>query len=277
MKRHERTRKLVECALMVALGTVLSIFPLVEMPYGGSITLASMLPCLLIAYRHGTAWGLGTAFVHAVVQQLLGLKNLSYFTTWQSVVAVIVLDYLLAFVVIGLGGMFRKRIAQQNLALASGAVVVCVLRYICHVIAGATVWVGLSIPTQAALAYSFSYNATYMIPEAIVLAVTAYYLGTVLDFGKEMPTRMPSKQGQGVPDLLFALSLLSAAVGVIVDFVLIGANLQNPESGVLDFSLLAVPFVGSFWLTVVIVTNVCLLACIGLLIARKIILSRSKQ
>ena len=87
------------------------------MPYGGSVTLASMLPCLLIAYRHGTAWGLGTAFVHAVVQQLLGLKNLSYFTTWQSVVAVIVLDYLLAFVVIGLGGMFRKRIAQQNLAL----------------------------------------------------------------------------------------------------------------------------------------------------------------
>ena len=274
MKRHERTRILVECALMVALGTVLSIFPLVEMPYGGSITLASMLPCLLIAYRHGTAWGLGTAFVHAVVQQLLGLKNLSYFTTWQSVVAVIVLDYLLAFVVIGLGGMFRKRIAQQNLALASGAVVVCVLRYICHVIAGATVWVGLSIPTQAALAYSFSYNATYMIPEAIVLAVTAYYLGSVLDFGRELPTRMPSKQGQGLPDLLFALALLSAAVGVIVDIVLIGANLQNPESGVLDFSLLAVPFVGSFWLAVVIVTNVCLLVCVGLLIARKIILAR---
>ncbi|MBR7181843.1 MAG: energy-coupled thiamine transporter ThiT [Clostridia bacterium] len=277
MKRHERTRILVECALMVALGTVLSIFPLVEMPYGGSVTLASMLPCLLIAYRHGTAWGLGTAFVHAVVQQLLGLKNLSYFTTWQSVVAVIVLDYLLAFVVIGLGGMFRKRIAQQNLALASGAVVVCVLRYICHVIAGATVWAGLSIPTQAALAYSFSYNATYMIPEAIVLAVTAYYLGSVLDFGRELPTRMPSKQGQGLPDLLFALALLSAAVGVIVDIVLIGFHLQNPESGVLDFSLLAVPFVGSFWLAVVIVTNVCLLVCVGLLIARKIILARSKQ
>ena len=277
MKRHERTRILVECALMVALGTVLSIFPLVEMPYGGSVTLASMLPCLLIAYRHGTAWGLGTAFVHAVVQQLLGLKNLSYFTTWQSVVAVIVLDYLLAFVVIGLGGMFRKRIAQQNLALASGAVVVCVLRYICHVIAGATVWAGLSIPTQAALAYSFSYNATYMIPEAIVLAVTAYYLGSVLDFGRELPTRMPSKQGQGLPDLLFALALLSAAVGVIVDIVLIGFHLQNPESGVLDFSLLAVPFVGSFWLAVVIVTNACLLVCVGLLIARKIILARSKQ
>lgn len=277
MKRHERTRILVECALMVALGTVLSIFPLVEMPYGGSVTLASMLPCLLIAYRHGTAWGLGTAFVHAVVQQLLGLKNLSYFTTWQSVVAVIVLDYLLAFVVIGLGGMFRKRIAQQNLALASGAVVVCVLRYICHVISGATVWAGLSIPTQAALAYSFSYNATYMIPEAIVLAVTAYYLGSVLDFGRELPTRMPSKQGQGLPDLLFALALLSAAVGVIVDIVLIGFHLQNPESGVLDFSLLAVPFVGSFWLAVVIVTNACLLVCVGLLIARKMILSRNKQ
>ena len=160
MTRREKTKKLVECSLMIALGTVLSILPLFEMPYGGSITLASMLPCLLIAYRHGMAWGLGASAVYAVVQQLLGLKNLSYFTTWQSIVAIILLDYLIAFVVIGFGGIFRKSIQRQNLSMASGALVACVLRYICHVISGATVWAGLSIPTQAALAYSFSYNAT---------------------------------------------------------------------------------------------------------------------
>ena len=93
----ERNRKLVESALLVAIATVLSMVKLVELPYGGSITLASMLPIVLIAYRSGILWGLGSGFVYGVIQQLLGLKNLSYFTTWQSILAIILLDYLVAF------------------------------------------------------------------------------------------------------------------------------------------------------------------------------------
>ena len=139
MKSTVRTKKLVECALLVAVGTVLSLFSVVQMPYGGSVTLASMLPVILIAYRHGLGWGLGSGAVYAVVQQLLGLKNLSYFTTWQSIVAVILLDYMIAFVVTGLGGVFRRVVKQQNLALVYGSILVGVLRYVCHVISGATV------------------------------------------------------------------------------------------------------------------------------------------
>ena len=52
--------RLTESAVMIALATILSLFKLVDLPYGGSITLASMLPVLLIAYRYGTAWGLLT-------------------------------------------------------------------------------------------------------------------------------------------------------------------------------------------------------------------------
>ena len=150
MKSTVRTKKLVECALLVAVGTVLSLFSVVQMPYGGSVTLASMLPVILIAYRHGLGWGLGSGAVYAVVQQLLGLKNLSYFTTWQSIVAVILLDYMIAFVVTGLGGVFRRVVKQQNLALVYGSILVGVLRYVCHVISGATVWAGLSIPREYA-------------------------------------------------------------------------------------------------------------------------------
>ena len=80
-----RTLPLVECAIMIALATVLSMVKLAELPYGGSITIASMLPIAIIAYRRGMGWGLGSAFVYAVIQQLLGLNSLSYVTTWQSV------------------------------------------------------------------------------------------------------------------------------------------------------------------------------------------------
>ena len=61
---------LTECSIMVALSAVLSIIPLFEMPYGGSITLASFLPIVIIAYRHGIKCGIATAGAASIVQML---------------------------------------------------------------------------------------------------------------------------------------------------------------------------------------------------------------
>ncbi|MBE6645692.1 MAG: energy-coupled thiamine transporter ThiT, partial [Ruminococcaceae bacterium] len=140
MDSTKRTRALVESAMMIALATVLSIFKIIEMPYGGSVTIASMLPMVILAYRHGLGWGIGAGAVYAVLQQLLGLNTLSYVTGWQSVVAVIMLDYIVAFTVVGLGGIFKKISKSQRAALAYGSLLVSLLRYACHVISGATVW-----------------------------------------------------------------------------------------------------------------------------------------
>ncbi len=271
MKQTQRTRKLVEAALLVALSTVLSIFKIADLPYGGSITLASMLPVVLLAYRHGTRWGLGGGLAHGVLQQLLGLSTLSYFTTWQSILAIIVLDYLLAFALLGLGGVFRRVIARQNLALALGGATVSVLRYICHVISGATVWAGLSIPTEAALAYSLGYNATYMIPEAIVLVATAYYLGSVIDFRKENPVRLVNeKTAAGTADLSLVAAGLLAFGAIVADVSLVFARLQNEETGEFDVTgLAAEKFTQSVWLPVLIVSAVCGALIAVLLLCRR--------
>ena len=61
-KTYSKTRTLVECALMIALGTVLANIKIFEMPNGGSITLLSMLPFILVSYRHGTKWDRSRAF-----------------------------------------------------------------------------------------------------------------------------------------------------------------------------------------------------------------------
>ena len=271
MKQTMRTRKLVEASLLIALATVLSVLKIAELPYGGSITLASMFPILLLSYRHGLRWGLGGGLVYGVLQQLLGLNNLSYFTTWQSVLAIILLDYIVAFAVVGLGGLFRRVTQQQNLSLGAGALFVCVLRYLCHVISGATVWAGLSIPDSAAIAYSLIYNATYMIPETVVLVAVAYYLGSLLDFRREQPVRLVREQN--APAEVGALSLLAgvfALIGVVVDVSLIFPRLQNGETGEFDITGLAVTdgLADSFWLPVIIVSAVCAFVCAGLLIAR---------
>lgn len=274
-----RTRRLVEASLLIALGTVLSILKVAELPYGGSVTLASMLPIVLLSYRHGTLWGLGGGAVYAVLQQLLGLNNLSYFTTWQSVVAIIFLDYVIAFTVAGLGGIFRRVVKEQSLSLAAGSLLVGVLRYICHVISGATVWAGLSIPTEAALAYSLIYNATYMIPETIVLVAVAYYIGSVLDFRRDQPVRLV--RDHTIPAEVNLLSLLAGffgLLGVVVDVSLVFAHLQNAETGEFDITGLAPDvFVDSFWLPVVIVSAVCALVCASLLIARYRLLKARKD
>ena len=271
MKQTMRTRKMVEASLLVALATVLSILKIAELPYGGSITLASMFPILLLSYRHGMRWGLGGGMVYGVLQQLIGLNNLTYFTTWRSIVAIICLDYLIAFAVVGLGGVFRRVQSKQSISLALGAIFVCVLRYLCHVVSGATVWAGLSIPDGAAIGYSLIYNATYMIPETVVLVAVSYYLGSLIDFRRDQPTRLAREQHVAPEARVFSLLAgVFALLGVVVDVSLIFPRLQNAETGKFDLSGLAVTggLADSFWLPVIIVSAVCALACTALLVAR---------
>ena len=101
---HSRTRTLVEAALMIALGTVLSLFPLsLVWTRGGSITLLSMLPIIMMSLRHGTKWGLGTAFLYSLIQFVQGISNLAYCQTVWAQIGCILFDYLLAFTALGLG------------------------------------------------------------------------------------------------------------------------------------------------------------------------------
>ena len=226
-----RTRILVECAILLSFATVLSFFKIVDLPYGGSVTVASMLPVAVIAYRHGLGYGLLSGTLYGIIQQLLGLKTLSYVTTWQSVVAVILLDYVIAFMGIGLAGVFRKKVENQAAALTLGALLACVLRYACHVISGATVWAGLSIPTAGAILYSFAYNATYMVPETIVLAIAAYYIASSLDFRSEQPVRLIRRKTGLAGALFMILGGLFLAAALIFDVAAVFGKLQNAETG----------------------------------------------
>lgn len=263
-KNISKTRMLTEAAIMLALATVLSIIKILELPYGGSVTVACMLPVIIISYRHGVKYGLLVAFVYGVIQQLFGLKTLSYVTTWQSVVAVILLDYIIAFTVIGLGGLFRK-VSSQAYGLLLGTFLVCALRFLCHVISGATVWAGLSIPTNAALIYSIGYNATYMIPETIVTAAAAYYIGSVLEFRGDSITNLKKEDRAGIPVLNWVSGLI-VVVAIVFDAVNIFMHLQNAESGEFD----ATGFANVNWKLIGVITAVAVVIPVILLIVSKL-------
>lgn len=72
MMRQSKVRILAECAMMLALSIALSFVVLYEMPWGGAVTLLSMLPVMLVSIRHGLKWGLTTSFLYAWFQALQG-------------------------------------------------------------------------------------------------------------------------------------------------------------------------------------------------------------
>lgn len=223
--------KLTETAIMLAMSTVLSLIAIVKMPFGGDITACSMLPMIILAYRYGFGYGLITCSLYGAIQLLLGLNNLSYCATWIAVIAVILLDYILAFGCCSLSGLFKNRKSQVN-ALIFGSLSACAGRFILHTIAGSTVWAGLSIPTKDAFIGSILYNSAYMIPETIITVSAALYLGQVIDFSKPMPTR--TKKLSSSFGIVNALGLLALIITVVVDVLIVFMTIQTEDGFIFE-------------------------------------------
>ncbi len=167
-----KTHLLVEAAIMVALSTALSLVKVWEMPLGGSITLLSMLPICMLSLRHGLKWGLGGAFVYAVGQLALGLSEvLSWGLTPTALVGTFFLDYIFAFTVLGLSGMFRERGFVGKML---GVALTIFLRFVCHYISGVIIF-DIWMPEEWSNVhlYSICYNGAFMLPEMIITMLAA--------------------------------------------------------------------------------------------------------
>ena len=113
-------QRLVTSAMLIAIATVLSILKIVDLPYGGSVTLGSMFPLVLIAYRYGTGWGILSSLVYGAIQMALGADNFSYVSGALSVIMLALFDYIIAFGLIGLAGLARNEKNSQSFALVLG-------------------------------------------------------------------------------------------------------------------------------------------------------------
>lgn len=264
MKKN--TLALCEGGIMIALATVLAMLKLIDMPYGGSVTFAQMLPILIFAYRHGPKYGMGAALATSAIQLLLGLENFSYLpiTTFYAIIALALLDYIVAYSAFGIIGFLKNKLSQRN-AFLVGALVASVIRYVCHVVSGFTVWCGFEIPSVAVLLYSIGYNATYMIPETIVLCAAAFYLVSAIDFSKDVPARQKNLSEDTSISLLKILSGLAIFAAIIVDTVLVFSKLQDGDTG--EFALSGLADVD--WISFSVVTTVCISAAVILLIVER--------
>ncbi len=180
-KSYSKTRVLIEGAMMIAVATVLSEIKIFSMPYGGDVTAVSMLPLILMSFRHGLKWGMFTAFVNSILQLVLGLNNVAYCPTLLSQIGCIAFDYILAFSVLGLASVFGGKFKNKILGVAVGTAVVCILRFCAAVLSGALIWGGYQSYYEWAAGlnvwvYSMIYNGNYMLPETIITIIVAVIL-----------------------------------------------------------------------------------------------------
>ncbi len=170
-KTYSKTRILVECALMIAVGTVLSNITLFTMPNGGSVTLLGMLPFVLVSFRYGVKWGLFTGFVNSLLQMLLGFWAPPV-PTFLYFLGEVLLDYVLAFMALGLADLFARPFKNRMVGIAVGTAMAGLLRFWCSFLSGVLIWGNLN-EGLSAWTYSLGYNASYMGPETLITMVAA--------------------------------------------------------------------------------------------------------
>ena len=198
--RSQQIRTLCECALMIALAVGLSYIVLIRMPFDGTVTAFSMLPICLISVRHGIKWGLGAALCYSWFQILQG-GVFGYGLTPGILIASLFLDYILAFTVLGLAGLFRRKGIP---GMVCGIVMVCVLRFLVHFVSGVVLWAnyeqfmafGVEWINRPVL-YSICYNGAYMLPETILTVIGAVLLFQVPQFRRIMG--LPARQEKQTP------------------------------------------------------------------------------
>lgn len=178
--RNSKIRTLVECAILVALATVLSLIKIWEMPLGGSITPLSMLPICLIGFLHGPKWGFGAAFVYSVFQ-LMTSSVFAWGLTPLVLVVCIISDYIIAFTLLGITGLFKGKGMK---GIVTGTSIAMVLRFACHYISGVTIWASSAPEEWNPWIYSIAYNGAYMLPELIFTLIATIVIFNIPSFRK---------------------------------------------------------------------------------------------
>ncbi len=154
-------RQIVFSGVAMALAMVTSEIKFARLPFGGSVTLFSMLFVVLIGYWYGAKAGLLTGFAYGLLQFVI---NPVFYSPLQ-----LIIDYPLAFGSLGLSGFF----SNKKQGLLTGYIVGVLARYAFTSLSGGIFFYSYA-PTQTPLgilAYTLGYNASYLAPEAVITVI----------------------------------------------------------------------------------------------------------
>ena len=162
-----RIAVMVEGALCIALGEVLSKLNLFVMPQGSSIDIG-LMPLILFAWLWGLKWGCGAGALAGIVKILLGGYILNPLQA--------VLDYPLAYACTGLAALLPRSLPGKT----AGTFLAALAQIACHVVSGAIFFAQYAPEGQNPWMYSFFYNAPVIAMKYVLSGVAAYILWKAL-------------------------------------------------------------------------------------------------
>ena len=161
-KQKLTTRQLVFCAVAMALAFVTSYLKIFTLPWGGSVTLCSMLFIVLVANWYGVGTGITVGLAYGILQFIQEPYVLSFFQ--------VCCDYILAFATLGVAGFFAK----QSHGLLKGYIAAVIARGAFHALGGYLYWMSYmpeNFPKSLTAVYPIVYNYSYLVAEAIITVI----------------------------------------------------------------------------------------------------------
>ncbi len=163
-KRLFSTKQLVFCAMALALGFAASYVKVISMPWGGSVTLCSMLFVALVGYWYGPKVGIIAGLAYGILQFVQ--DGGSYILSPMQAC----MDYIFAFAALGISGFFYKK---KN-GLIIGYIAAIMARGVFHTIGGYIYWMDYmpdNFPQSLAIIYPIAYNYAYILVEGIITVI----------------------------------------------------------------------------------------------------------
>lgn len=158
-------RMLANAALCLALAFVLSYIKLFDLPQGGAVTAASLLPIVAFAYSYGLAPGLVVGVAYGLLQMIQD--------PWIVTPVQAILDYPLAFACIALAAVARR--LPDSWGWLAGMALAAVGRFVCHTFTGVVFFAEYAEGTgMTPFVYSVSYNSFVFVDMAICAVVMAF-------------------------------------------------------------------------------------------------------
>lgn len=190
------SRCIALAGITVALSFALSYVKLFELPQGGSVTFASLLPIMLFAYAYGTKKGVLVCFLYGLLQAIQDPYIIHP--------AQFLLDYPIAFSMVGFAGVFANvkaldKVPQVKFVL--GAALAGLLRYASHVLSGVFAFSAYAIDEgMGAWVYSLAYNS-FVFVDLVLVVVAGALLFSSKAFNKQLKSFTAiSKTKQPAPE-----------------------------------------------------------------------------
>ena len=161
-KHKLSTKQLVFCAMAMALAFITSYIKVFSLPWGGSVTLCSMLFIVLIANWYGVKTGILVGLAYGILQFIQEPFVLSFFQ--------VCCDYILAFAALGLAGLF----AQKSHGLIKGYILAVLARGAFHALGGYLYWMDYmpeNFPQSLKSIYPIAYNYSFLLAEAAITLI----------------------------------------------------------------------------------------------------------